>query len=253
MPLRVLPVLDLKAGHAVHAIGGQRAHYRPIRSRLHPGSDPVALARAFRDILGLRGLYLADLDAIVGGPPALAAYQQINELGLSLWVDAGLRDRTSLTPLLDSSVSTLIAGLETLRGPDALAALLDQAGPERTAFSLDLRDGRPVCHPEAAWGTSDPETLAETILALGVRRLILLDLARVGTGRGVGTLPLLERLATGYPGIDIWVGGGIASRADLVPLCDAGASGVLIGSALHDGRLSAADLEEISSWCAPAS
>ena len=32
MPLRVIPVLDVKAGQAVHAIGGQRDHYGPVQS-----------------------------------------------------------------------------------------------------------------------------------------------------------------------------------------------------------------------------
>ncbi len=120
MPLRVIPVLDLKSGNAVHAVGGRRNHYQPVRSLLHASSDPAALARAFRDRLGLRALYLADLDAIAGAPPALRLYRQLADLGLSLWVDAGLRDDELVPPLLASGASTLIAGLETLRGPGAL-------------------------------------------------------------------------------------------------------------------------------------
>ena len=49
---RVIPVLDVKDGLAVHAVGGQRSHYRPVRSLLHPSADPLDLARAYRDILG---------------------------------------------------------------------------------------------------------------------------------------------------------------------------------------------------------
>jgi len=52
----VIPVLDLSAGHAVLARGGQRDTYAPVRSRLvaggtRGGGDPMALARAYRDIL----------------------------------------------------------------------------------------------------------------------------------------------------------------------------------------------------------
>src|SRR5947209_7775724 len=62
--MRIIPVLDLKAGLAVHAVAGDRAYYQPIRSILHQGSDPIGLARAYRDKLGLSDLYVADLDAI---------------------------------------------------------------------------------------------------------------------------------------------------------------------------------------------
>ena len=105
-------------------------------------------------------------------------------MGLSLWADPGVVDGASLSSLMDAGVSRIVAGLETVRGPGALAEILDLAGPDRVVFSLDLRDGLPKVAEGAEWGTSDPRALAESVLALGVRRLLLLDLACVGTGRG---------------------------------------------------------------------
>src|SRR5258708_24038330 len=101
MSFQVIPVLDLKDGHAVHAVGGRRAYYQPIQSILHASSEPVGLARAVRDTLGLRSLYLADLDAIGGLAANVAIYQQIIASGLHLIVDAGLRDVSESVPLLD--------------------------------------------------------------------------------------------------------------------------------------------------------
>ena len=69
----VIPVLDLKNGRAVAAFAGQRDHYQPVRSILHATSNPLDLARAIRETLGLRTLYLADLDAIAGNAPAVRA------------------------------------------------------------------------------------------------------------------------------------------------------------------------------------
>ena len=65
--MRVIGVIDLKDGVAVHAVRGERQSYRPVRSGLVEGADPVDVARALRDRLGLRELYVADLDAIAGG------------------------------------------------------------------------------------------------------------------------------------------------------------------------------------------
>ena len=42
---RVIPVLDVKNGQAVHAVGGIRSHYRPLQSLLHPSCDPLELVR----------------------------------------------------------------------------------------------------------------------------------------------------------------------------------------------------------------
>ena len=245
MLIRVIPVLDLKGGVAVHAIGGDRAHYRPLRTRLHPGPDPLGVAIGFRDALNLREVYLADLDAIAGGAPDHRLYEDIRSLGLDLWVDAGVRDRRSLGPLLDSDVSSIVVGLETVRGPVALGDIIDWTPADRLVFSLDLRDGVALIADDedgATWGSTDPFTLAGSAVALGIRRLLLLDLARVGTGRGIGTVPLLSALRAAHPDLEIIAGGGIADRDEVQALGRAGADGALIGSALHDGRITAEHL-----------
>jgi phosphoribosylformimino-5-aminoimidazole carboxamide ribotide isomerase len=242
LPLRVIPVLDLKAGRALHAVAGARDHYGPVTSVLHPASDPIGLARAFREVLGLDVLYLADLDAIRGVAPVVGLYRSLRDLGLTLWVDAGIRDAGSLPPLRDAGIDTLVVGLETLRGPNALGRIARRWPAERIVLSLDLRSGMPLIAEGADWGEGDAETIVGSAVARGVRRILLLDLARVGTGAGTGTLPLLARLAAAHPGTRFAVGGGVAGPDDLETIARAGASEVLVGSALHDGRIGAAEL-----------
>ena len=151
LPFQVIPVLDLKNGVAVHAVAGRRDYYQPIKSILHPSSDPLELATAIRDTLGLDVLYLADLDAITGQPPYLDIYRRILSQGIHLVIDAGLRDGHSVASLreLDSSACTLVAGLETLRSPQALVEILSELNRGRVIFSLDLFEGKPVIAPGA--------------------------------------------------------------------------------------------------------
>ena len=61
--MRVIGVLDLLGGRAVHARAGRRDSYEPVR-----GGDGVALARWYMRDVGLTELYAADLDAILGRP-----------------------------------------------------------------------------------------------------------------------------------------------------------------------------------------
>ena len=53
-PMELIPVLDLAHGVAVHAIGGDRSRYEPVRSELARGAegDPMALAGAYRTLPG---------------------------------------------------------------------------------------------------------------------------------------------------------------------------------------------------------
>jgi len=234
---QVVPVLDVMGGRAVHAVGGDRGRYRPVRSIIAPGDDPRELARGFRDALGLETLYLADLDAIAGRGPSLPLYRHLSGLGTALRVDAGVRTAGDVSPLLTVDGLAVIAGSETVAGPDAVAAMLDLAGPDRLIVSLDLRDGRPITPAADSWGGADAFEIARRLIGLGVRRLILLDLARVGRGDGVGTVELMEAIARERPDVATVVGGGIAGEDDAIVLKRRGASAVLIGSALHDGRV----------------
>jgi phosphoribosylformimino-5-aminoimidazole carboxamide ribotide isomerase len=247
--MRIVPVLDVRDGVAVHAVGGERAHYAPLRSVLATGAaDPVRLASGFRERLGLETVYLADLDAIAGRPPNRDAVRRIVDLGLAPWLDAGVRDAADARPWADAGVGALILGTETLDGPDALGRVLDAIGPDAAIASLDLRDGRPILAPGASWGTDDPLELADLAAGRGLRRAIVLDLARVGTGRGVEpTAALVARLRARHPAVSWMAGGGVAGAADLERLARAGADAALVGSALHDGRL---DAGAVARWAA---
>jgi phosphoribosylformimino-5-aminoimidazole carboxamide ribotide isomerase len=243
---RVIPVLDVKDGHAVHAVGGIRSHYRPLVSELHPSSDPIAIARAYRDVLGLHDLYLADLDAIAGKGPDVPLYGGLTAEGLRLWIDPGIRDADDLGALADPGDTTFVIGLETIRGPDAMGAILDRVGSDRTVLSIDLFRGDTRLPEGAAWNANAPRELALQAIGLGVRRLLLLELSRVGTGQGTGTRELFEGILDSCPEVELAVGGGISGLAELEAWKASGASAVLVGTAFHHGKIGRVHLDSLT-------
>jgi phosphoribosylformimino-5-aminoimidazole carboxamide ribotide isomerase len=232
----ILPVLDLLAGQVVRGIAGRRAEYRPLVSRLVAGAEPFDVALALRRHFGCDTLYLADLDAIAGGAPAVSLYRRLQAAGFRLWVDAGLRAEADAAPLVEADVASIVAGLETLARPSVLTQLCRQLGSERLVFSLDLKEGQPLGKPDL-WPASDAWGIALAALAAGVRRLLVLDLARVGVGTGVGTEELCVRLHRHDPALQITAGGGVRGLADVRRLQEHGVDYVLVASALHDGRI----------------
>ncbi len=138
----------------------------------------------------------------------------------------------------------VVVGLETVRGPEALAEIVEEAGARSGSCSASTSaTAGPSSRPDRPRGTDRPPEIASRAVGAGATKLIHLDLAHVGTGRSVDALGSFSGLiATTGPAAWI-VGRGIArAHGDLDDLARAGASGVLIGSALHDGRIGAADL-----------
>jgi phosphoribosylformimino-5-aminoimidazole carboxamide ribotide isomerase len=240
--MRILPVLDILGGLVVRGVGGRRHEYRPIVSRITQSAAPLDVARAIQREYGMSSLYLADLDAISGSPPSLSLYAQLRGAGFQLCVDAGLHFADDAEPLIAVGVEEVVFGLETLQGPAELAAACKRYD-HRIVFSLDMRDGEPLGNRET-WKHGDAFSVAEQAVAAGARRIILLDLTRVGVNEGVGTESLCRRLADACPHVGLIAGGGIRDVDDLRRLQGYGVGGVLIATALHDRRISRKQLLE---------
>jgi phosphoribosylformimino-5-aminoimidazole carboxamide ribotide isomerase len=261
--MQVIPVLDLMSGQVVRGIAGRRSEYRPIQTPLADSADPVAIGRAFKRKFGLSTLYVADLDAIAGAEPDWTAYERLLAAGLQLWVDAGVADVTRGRQLAEFRVAgrrlaRVIIGLETT-SPAALREAAGAIGPERCVFSLDLKAGMPLV--QAGWqGASEssdenrasesssaaPLEIALAAHGCGIRQLIVLDLARVGVNQGAGTDELCRQIKARHADMAIIAGGGVRNMADLDSLAAAGCSAALVASALHDGRLSPAQVASLS-------
>jgi HisA/HisF family protein len=227
--MRIVPVVDLKGGVVVHARRGQRGEYAPLQSPLVDGCEPVAVARALCAAAGASRLYVADLDAI-GGAPADAATIALLSAVAELWVDAGATTRERADALLGARVSRNVVGTESL-APGAVGDI----GAPPLVLSVDLRDGT-LISPRAELAGRRPAAAAPLATALGVRELLVIDLARVGSGSGP-PLDAVAELAAALPGVAIYAGGGVRDDGDLHALEIAGAAGALVATALHEGHI----------------
>jgi phosphoribosylformimino-5-aminoimidazole carboxamide ribotide isomerase len=256
--MRVIPVIDLLGGQVVRGVGGRRDEYRPIVSSSVASSEPAAVAVALQEWFGLPRIYVADLDAITGSLPGvpggardLKSWQAIAAAGWALTIDAGLQtaeEVVSLSELLrrDFSDAEFVIGLESLRSLADLAELKrSDVDLERAVFSLDLKTGVPLTQ-DAEWRGASAIDLMSEVHRCGIRRAIVLDLGDVGSGQGTSTLPLVRQLHEQFPDLEIIAGGGVRGLEDLRQLQTAGATAALVASALHDGRLTPADLRSLS-------
>jgi phosphoribosylformimino-5-aminoimidazole carboxamide ribotide isomerase len=241
--MRIVPVLDVSGGKAVHAQGGDRTRYRPVESVLSPSPDPLRLAAAFRDRLGLSELYLADLDAIRGREPQWELFRALLGDGCNLMVDAGVRDRLRAMALRETGVRSVVAGLETLKGPDEITELVEGLGAPSVVLGLDLRGGAPIGDPRV-WGPRDAAGIAAFAFACKMRRFLVLDLACVGS-QGGPPVEAARAVVARCAGAEVLVGGGIRDGKDLRSLAGLGVGGALVATALHRGMIDRAAVEAL--------
>lgn len=239
--MKVIPVIDILNGIVVHAVRGKRREYKPLQSSLIDSVDPVEVAKAFKN-LGFNELYVADLDAIIDCSTDFQVLKRIaDETGLELLVDAGITSIERAKTLLDSGVSKLIVGTETLQSKKFVKDAVELFESERVLISLDLR-GEKVLVKLGFDGCVSPMCLLRDFKAMGVSQVIVLDLNRVGSDEGVNMVFLKKVIKT--IGLDVYVGGGVRDIQDLVELKELDVPGVLVASALHSGKISINELKK---------
>ena len=236
---RIIPVIDVTGGQVVRAVGGRRDEYCPVVSPLADSADPVVVAKALLTTTGASELYVADLDAIRGRTLNGEVLARLTALGATVWVDAGLRDLFDENALMQAGVTSFVIGTETADGDDPVGHLAMLFGGDRVALSIDFHAGR-LLGNWRAWGRTEAEAfdwMMEYARGIGIRRVIVLNLAHVGGSEGPGTFAECRTVRLRYPEVELWSGGGVRDWDDVRRLEDAGVDGVLVASALHDGTL----------------
>jgi phosphoribosylformimino-5-aminoimidazole carboxamide ribotide isomerase len=246
--MRLIPVIDLLNGQAVHAVKGDRSKYLPVRSVLCGKPDPTMIARAFRDILRLNEIYVADLNAIQNthhmGHRDLIASLARNER-VDVILDAGISNVEEALTCFGLGIRKAIIGSETLRDFSCIRKFHDRIDPDRLVFSLDIRAGKVLSRcPELT--AMSPVELLSLLQQAGWHEVILLDLDRVGSEEGLDRAFVLK-MQTSFPDLNILVGGGMANPEQLVQLRSLGVAGVLLATALHRGIVTARHISELSS------
>lgn len=232
--MRIIPVIDMLDGVAVHAVRGRRKEYKPLKSVLSASSDPGDVARAFKR-LGFGEVYMADLNAIMGDGDNLGVIERVaEEIGLRLMVDAGIANIEKAKTVLRHGASEVIVGTETLTNISFVKEAVHLLGADRVVVSLDLRNGKVL----AKFNFDvfpDPAAVLRELQETGVKRVIVLDLARVGSEEGVDLGFLRRVLESVY--VDVFVGGGVRNTDDLLALREIGVAGALLATALHSGKI----------------
>ncbi len=238
--MEVIPVIDLKNGQVVHARRGERDSYRPVRSQLCRGSEPVDVVAGLLAVHPFATLYIADLDAIQARGNSIASIRQIrqNFPELRLWVDNGLADPAICRNWLAQDLGDLVLGSEAQSDSAGLQALSDDDARRHLILSLDYKNDRFLGPPDLLSAPS-----------LWPDRIIVMTLSRVGS-RGGPDLDLLRRWRNEVPDKKIFAAGGVRGGEDLLALAGCGTRGVLVATALHERRIGRAEIAAVDSEAA---
>jgi len=224
----VIPAIDIMDGHCVRLVQGD------FDKRTVYSDDPAMIAIDFARA-GAERLHVVDLDAARGEKGNRDVIQSVIEADLPVQVAGGVRTAAQVEAWIGAGAAAVVMGTAAVREPELLTECA-QRFPGYVMAALDVRDGKPVV---SGWTEIEQLDIAELIPrwnVLPLAGLILTCTERDGTLAGPDLATLARVLTmTQFP---VQYGGGISSLNDIKHVRESGASAVILGRSLYDGKLS---------------
>ncbi len=236
--LTLYPAIDLKDGACVRLQRGEMDQATVY------AEDPGAQAAAWQ-AAGFSWLHVVDLNgAFAGRPVNQAAVRAIlAAVTIPVQLGGGIRDLAGIEAWLEAGVTRVILGSAAAKNPGLVREAAARF-PGRIVVGIDARGGMVATEGWAETSAIPATDLALRLQDAGIAAIIYTDIARDGMLSGLN-LPETTALAAQVR-VPVIASGGVADIADIVALKAFASktpnlSGAIIGRALYDGRLLAAD------------
>lgn len=241
--MKIIPAIDIIEGKCVRLTKGD---YNTTRVY---NENPSEVARRFQDH-GVQYLHVVDLEGAKGGQPLnLKTVEKIaSETNLVIDFGGGLKSTQSVTDAFNAGVSKITAGSIAVKNQELVTSWMDKWGADKIILGADIRQGFISI---SGWTESSKLTWKDFIgdyLKAGIVEVISTDISRDGMLEGP-SVDLYGEMLTAFPALSIIASGGVSSVKDVEALGEMEMSGVIIGKAIYEGRISLPQLENLVAQC----
>jgi phosphoribosylformimino-5-aminoimidazole carboxamide ribotide isomerase len=232
----LFPAIDLKDGRCVRLKRGMMAEATIFND------DPADQARRFQQA-GFKWLHCVDLDGAFAGRSANSAAVRVirSAIDLPIQLGGGIRDMAAVEAWIEAGITRVILGTAALKNPQ-LVKDAARAFPGRIVVAADAKGGKVATEGWASVSQVTPAELGRRFEDAGVAAILFTDVDGDGLLQGAN-IEATASLARAVH-IPVIASGGVGSLADIEALVATNApniEGVVIGRALYDGRIQAAE------------
>jgi len=233
--MQIFPAVDILDGQCVQLVQGKRESATRF-------GDPLSCARRWLD-KGATALHVINLDGAFGssGKNAELIRSLVRETGVFIELGGGIRSVDDASSWLGLGVNRVILGTIATQQPEIIKTLAGEWGSDRIMAGVDAKAGQIAVE---GWQETRGDYIAwaKRFESLGAGSLLYTNVDVEGLQMGVRFDPVRALIRS--VGIPVVVAGGVSGRADVKGLREAGAAGVVLGSALYSGKIRLEDALE---------
>lgn len=227
----VIPAIDLRNGKCVRLtkgkIGTEKEYYEnPIDALKHWTS------------FGAKTIHVVDLDAATGIGNNHAVIKDLVAMAgkdVGIQVGGGIRDARIAEQYIGLGVKRIVIGTASVRKPNLIRDLAKEYGSEKIVVALDHKNENVQVKGWTVDSGKNIYEMAKLLEDKGAGYVLLSSVEADGAFSGPD-LVTTEKMVKSIS-IPVYAAGGTRNMEDIIKLRDVGASGVIIGKALYEGKI----------------
>ena len=240
--IEIIPAIDLIDGKCVRLSQGDYAQ------KTIYNENPLEVAKQFQDA-GIKRLHLVDLDgAKAGRITNLAVLEKIaSNTALIIDFGGGVKTSEDFQSVLNAGAKYVAVGSVAVKQPEKFEKWINKFGHDKIFLGTDVKNNKLAV---SAWQESTEVDIFEFLeekSRQGIRQVFSTDISKDGmlTGPAIG---LYNKINEQFPEIQLVASGGVSQKGDVAACEKAGCSGVIIGKAIYEGRITMSDLAKLTSY-----
>jgi len=229
--IQIIPAIDLIDGKCVRLSQGdytQKTIYN---------ENPLEVAKEF-EAAGIQRLHLVDLDGAKAGKiQNLPVLEKIaSQTSLSIDFGGGVKTADDFQSILNAGANYVAIGSVAVKQPDVFASWIEKFGANKILLGTDVKDNKLAV---SAWTETTEINIFDFLeekIQQGIQTVFSTDISKDGMLEGAA-VELYAEIHRRFPELNLIASGGISNINDIYAVKNAGCSGVIIGKAIYEGRI----------------
>jgi len=237
--IEIIPAIDLIDGKCVRLSQGDFSR-KTIYSEV-----PLDVAKSFEDA-GITRLHIVDLDGAKTGKIVNHHVLEniANNTNLIIDMGGGVRTNQDVQLLLNSGAKYVSVGSIAYKSPELFKQWINDFGADSFLLGADVKDKMISVHGWLENTSLSVFDFITTNTAHGINNIFCTDIATDGMLTGPA-IDLYKEILKQFPSINLIASGGVSKMNDIHALNEIGCSGVIVGKAIYEERIT---LKEISAF-----
>ncbi len=238
--IQIIPAIDIIEGKCVRL---EQGNYR--LKKVYE-ADPLDVALRFQDH-GIKRLHMVDLDG--ARSKHVVNWKVLEKISskTSLIIDfgGGIKTDKDLKIIFENGASMATIGSVAITDKKLFLSWMFAYGHEKIILGADVKNRKIAISGWQEITEIDIIDFLKSYIEEGVTQVLCTDISRDGMLSGV-SLDLYKSISENFPSINLLASGGVNTVADVHELNKMGISGVIIGKALYEGKISLSELKEFT-------